>query len=154
MVPVDSLDLMLKSIGRSSLSSTPTTDLVKMLELIRDNPETAQIIFSSYSLSRFFVRPHVDLKSLEDMISEELLKREDSTNKTCAGEEVAFSSASLAEMEENISCPDCDELVSPVTSIFELEDMVNNGGETAVDPVESLEDIEIQIDEDFCQDSN
>lgn len=53
-------------------------------------------------------------------------------------------------MEENISCPDCDELVAPVTSIFELEDSVKE----AVDPVESLEDIEIQIGEDFCQNSN
>lgn len=91
MVPVDSLDLMLKSIGRSSLSSTPTDDLVKMLELIRDNPETAQRVFSSYSLSSFFIRPNVDLKSLEDIINEELLKREDSTDKTFVGEEVFFS---------------------------------------------------------------
>lgn len=150
MVPVDSLDLMLKSIGRNSLSSTPTDDLVKMLELIRDNPETAQRVFSSYSLSSFFIRPHIDLKSLEDIINEELLKREDSTDKTFVGEEVFFPSASLAEMEENISCPDCDELVAPVTSIFELEDSV----EEAVDPVESLEDIEIQIGEDFCKNSN
>lgn len=150
MVPVDSLDLMLKSIGRNSLSSTPTDDLVEMLELIRDNPETAQRVFSSYSLSSFFIRPHIDLKSLEDIINEELLKREDSTDKTFVGEEVFFPSASLAEMEENISCPDCDELDAPVTSIFELEDSV----EEAVDPVESLEDIEIQIGEDFCKNSN
>lgn len=154
MVPVDSIYLMLKTIGQSSLSSTPTVDLIKMLELIRDNPETVQRAFSSYSLSSFFIRPHVDLKSLEEIISEELLKRQDSTDRTFAGEEVVFSSVSLAEMEENISCPDCDELVAPVTSIFELEDIVDNGGETAVNPVESLDDIEIQIGEDFFQNNN
>lgn len=154
MVPVDSLDLMLKSIGCSSLSSIPTVELVKMLELIRNNPETAQKVFSSYSLSRFFIRPHIDLKSLEDIINEELLKREDSTDKTFVGEEVNLSSASLAEMDDTISCPDCDELVAPVTSIFELVDIVEGRGATAVDPVESLDDIEIQIDEDFCQNSN
>lgn len=154
MVPVDSLDLMLKSIGHSSLSSTPTADLVKMLELIRDNPKTAQRVFSSYSLSSFFIRPHVDLKSLEGIISEELLKRQDSTDRTFVGDEVVFSSASLAEMEENISCPDCDELVAPVTSIFELEDIAEERGVTAVNPVESIEDIEIKIGEDFGQKSN